>query len=257
MTKNKVEFQPLQIGEDDFDEFIDEFDTQLEEDNDDEERNESRLNFNMTQISNHHYVRNRFIAVVVIVVGTVLAVYVLLPASTSTAASAAPKNSNNIHINNDSDISIQQTKAPSPKYSVQLSDGQMYELVDIQNTHQNSQDLKLNHDKSRFTQGLTYSKHSNTLFESFGLYGKSGLCQLDPITGNSTKCVTMDSKYFAEGMQVYMDKDGKERLIQITWKEKIGFIYDAKTLEQLESFEFQTAKNEGWGICLDRRTMNL
>lgn len=251
MTKNKVEFQPLQIGEDDFDEFIDEFDTQLEEDNDDEERNESRLNFNMTQISNHHYVRNRFIAVVVIVVGTVLAVYVLLPASTSTAASAAPKNSNNIHINNDSDISIQQTKAPSPKYSVQLSDGQMYELVDIQNTHQNPQDLKLYHDKSRFTQGLTYSKHSNTLFESFGLYGKSGLCQLDPITGNSTKCVTMDSKYFAEGMQVYMDKDGKERLIQITWKEKTGFIYDAKTLEQLESFEFQTAKNEGWGICLD------
>lgn len=264
MTKSKIEFQPLQIGNDDFhdniDEFIDEFDTQLEEDSDNEkEWNESKMELNIENASHYHhrYICKGFITVAMIVLCTILVFYILPTITTMNKTTTVPTNNNN-------DDSMQQTK-PSPKYSVQLSDGKMYELVNIQNmynqknnnknnnkdTEQNVQDLKMYHDKKRFTQGLTYSKHSNTLYESFGLYGKSGLCKLDPVTGNSTKCVTMDSKYFAEGMQVYTDQHGKELLIQITWKEQTGFIYDANTLAQLESFEFTTVKNEGWGICLD------
>jgi len=268
---SKIEFQPLQIEEDDFDEFIDEFDTQLENDNDDDdddEWDESNIDFDMALEEIRHRRRHRhrrdshcrniwygiIFIVVVVVVGIILAVYIV-PRRTriqhDDQDSTSSNHPSNIHTDsNANDNSIAQPTTTSPKYSVQLSDGKMYELIDIQN--KNQQDLKIHHDKSRFTQGLTYSKHSNILFESFGLYGQSGLCQLDPITGMSTKCVNVDRKYFAEGMQVYMDKHGnEEKLIQITWKEQMGFIYNAKTLEHLESFEFTTKRNEGWGICLD------
>lgn len=260
---SKIEFQPLQIEEDDFDEFIDEFDTQLENDDDDnDEWDESNIDFDKTLEEIRHRRRHQhrqlchcrnmwyriILIVLVVVVGIILAVYIL-PRHTRIQRDDKDSTGSTMD-NNANDNSITQATATSPKYSVQLSDGQMYELIDIQN--KNPQDLKIYHDKSRFTQGLTYSKHSNILFESFGLYGKSGLCQLDPITGASIKCVNVDRKYFAEGMQVYMDKQGhEEKLIQITWKEQMGFIYDAKTLEHLESFEFTTKRNEGWGICLD------
>jgi len=106
------------------------------------------------------------------------------------------------------------------------------------------------HDKSHFTQGLTYSRISDSLFESNGLYGSSSVCKLDPTTGENIKCVGMDQNYFAEGMQVY-GKAGSERMIQITWKEKTGFIYDASTLDLLDTFTFSSTRNEGWGICHD------
>ena len=54
-------------------------------------------------------------------------------------------------------------------------------------------------------------------------------------------------------MQVY-GSAGQEKLIQITWKEHKGFIYDANTLEQLKEFNFKTTRQEGWGICLDEHS---
>lgn len=61
----------------------------------------------------------------------------------------------------------------------------------------------------------------------------------------------MESKFFAEGMQVYGEA-GNEKLIQLTWKERTGFIYDASSLEMIESFTFTTTLNEGWGISYDK-----
>lgn len=106
------------------------------------------------------------------------------------------------------------------------------------------------HDKDHFTQGLTYSKSSDILFESNGLYHKSNICRLDPYTGESLLCKDIESHLFAEGMQVY-GHGYDEKLIQITWKSQNGFIYNATTLDRLDEFHFETTKNEGWGICLD------
>lgn len=54
----------------------------------------------------------------------------------------------------------------------------------------------------------------------------------------------MDKKYFAEGLTYY----GDGLLIQITWKSKNGFIYNATDLSVVKEFEFSTKRNEGWGI---------
>lgn len=128
----------------------------------------------------------------------------------------------------------------SPKFAVNMTDGVMYQTIGDQ----------MLHDKTHFTQGLTYSKHSDVIFESNGLYGRSTICKIDPYNGEAIMCVKMENKYFAEGMQVY-GKAGDEKLIQITWKSQDGFIYNADTLEVIRSFRFVTERNEGWGICYD------
>jgi len=138
--------------------------------------------------------------------------------------------------------SIEDTSADNTEYykNVTLEDGKMYEIIGDQ----------LYHDKKHFIQGLTYSRSSDTLFESVGEYGKSMICKLNPTTGATIKCNDMERKYFAEGMQVYGEA-GEEKLIQLTWKSKTGFIYDADTLDLIRTFQFKTTKNQGWGICFD------
>lgn len=128
------------------------------------------------------------------------------------------------------------------KFVVQKGDGAMYETVSG----------PLDHDKDHFTQGLTYSKSSDVLFQSNGLTRKSSVCRLNATTGSTLNCVGMDTQYFGEGMQVY-GKPGQEKLIQITWKSRDGFIYDSETLDVIDKFSFSTARNEGWGICYDMK----
>ncbi len=126
------------------------------------------------------------------------------------------------------------------QFRVTKLDGIMYEIIGN----------LIYHDEQHFTQGLTYSRRTDSLYESNGLYGKSSICKLNPITGESQICVRMDDKYFGEGVQVYGESD-KEKLIQLTWKESTGFIYDATTLQLLRNFTFTSTRNEGWGICID------
>ena len=40
------------------------------------------------------------------------------------------------------------------------------------------------------------------------------------------------------------------KIYQLTWKEKIGFVYDVNTFDQINSFEYNKSL-EGWGICND------
>ena len=95
------------------------------------------------------------------------------------------------------------------------------------------------------SQGLTYA--DGVLYESAGLYRKSSVRRLDPNSGEILQQIKMDMRYFAEGMAYYGDK----KLIQITWKEKTGFIYDATNLEVIQNFTYHTTRDEGWGITYD------
>lgn len=97
------------------------------------------------------------------------------------------------------------------------------------------------HDRTAFTQGLLY--HKGFLYESTGLRAQSSLRKLELETGKILKCKKLDSSYFAEGITLW-----QERLIQLTWKEKIGFVYDLETFELLDDFKYST---EGWGITHD------
>jgi glutamine cyclotransferase len=54
------------------------------------------------------------------------------------------------------------------------------------------------------------------------------------------KKVILDKKYFGEGITVLHNK-----VYQLTWKNKTGFIYDFRTYEKLGEFTYE---HEGWGI---------
>eukprot|EP00563_Minutocellus_polymorphus_P003417 CAMPEP_0181040006 /NCGR_PEP_ID=MMETSP1070-20121207/10807_1 /TAXON_ID=265543 /ORGANISM="Minutocellus polymorphus, Strain NH13" /LENGTH=805 /DNA_ID=CAMNT_0023117965 /DNA_START=601 /DNA_END=3015 /DNA_ORIENTATION=- len=125
---------------------------------------------------------------------------------------------------------------------VTLADGVQYEILEV-----------MPHDRNSFTQGLTFNTDNGMLYESIGLYGKSKIRQLDPKTGAVIKSVNMNSRYFAEGM-TYI---GEDKLMQITWKAKTGFIYNATTLQTISSFSFTTTVNQGWGITFDPRDRTL
>eukprot|EP00937_MAST-01D_sp_MAST-1D-sp2_P004656 g4656.t1 len=99
----------------------------------------------------------------------------------------------------------------------------------------------LDHDEASFTQGLVIA--AGVLYESNGLYGESHVRKLS-LDGRVLSERRMEKKYFAEGLDYW-----RGRLVQLTWREKVGFAYDADTLEQVQKFVMpRTATGEGWGI---------
>lgn len=97
------------------------------------------------------------------------------------------------------------------------------------------------HDPKVFTQGLAY--HDNFLYESTGLWGQSQIRKVDLATGQVLQHRSLEDRYFGEGLTLWQDK-----LIQLTWKEQIGFVYDLKSFQPIHSFSCST---EGWGLTQD------
>jgi len=94
------------------------------------------------------------------------------------------------------------------------------------------------HDPSAFTQGLIYE--DGFLYEGTGLYGKSTLRKVDLVTGKVLKLLPLSPGYFGEGVTSW-----KGLLIQLTWKERKGFVYERENFRLLREFSYTT---EGWGI---------
>lgn len=99
------------------------------------------------------------------------------------------------------------------------------------------------HDTTSFTEGLEFYK--DTLYESTGLKGNSYFRKYDYKTGKVYKQINLDSKYFGEGITFLNDK-----MYQLTWQEKTGFIYNAKTLKLEKTFTYDK-DIEGWGMTND------
>jgi glutaminyl-peptide cyclotransferase len=97
------------------------------------------------------------------------------------------------------------------------------------------------HDRSAFTEGLIYS--DGVLYESTGLYGQSTLRKVELTTGRVLKSTSLAPQYFGEGLALW-----QESLIQLTWKEHIGFVYSKGMFSLLRSFTYVT---EGWGLTSD------
>ena len=97
------------------------------------------------------------------------------------------------------------------------------------------------HDPASFTEGLLW--HDGALYESTGMEGQSKLRSVDLQSGQPIKNVDLPNQYFGEGLALAGD-----RLYQLTWQTKIGFVYDAKTFKPLAKFNYQ---NEGWGLTFD------
>lgn len=147
------------------------------------------------------------------------------------------------------------TPPPTPQPTFDIQDlllGDHYEVID-----------EMDHDPSAFTQGLTW--FDGRLFEGTGLYGRSELRQLDPNNGNVLNSISLESRFFGEGIAYYKDADGNGRIIQITWREQQGYIYDADALNEdgtnsfplVRQFTYTTTTTEGWGITYWEETQQF
>jgi len=97
-----------------------------------------------------------------------------------------------------------------------------------------------NHDLNAYTQGLEFYK--GILLEGTGQNGESTLRKTDYKTGTVSKSVPLTPDYFGEGITVFNGK-----IYQLTWKNRVGFIYNAETLVQEKTFNY-FADIEGWGL---------
>ena len=108
------------------------------------------------------------------------------------------------------------------------------------------------HDTTSFTEGFLISNDS--LFESTGsplflTHGGSIFGPVDLTTGKISVRVELDKEeYFGEGI-AYLN--GK--FYQLTYTNKIGFIYDAATYEVIGQFDFMS--DEGWGLTSDGESL--
>jgi glutamine cyclotransferase len=101
------------------------------------------------------------------------------------------------------------------------------------------------HDTSSFTEGLLF--YNGELYESAGdpdYSGKSRLMKIDLKTGKSVKSINLDKKYFGEGIVILHDT-----IYQLTYQEKVGFMYSVKDFKKLGEFTYSAS--EGWGMTTD------
>ena len=99
------------------------------------------------------------------------------------------------------------------------------------------------HDITSYTQGLEF--FNGELYESTGQRGESKLRKVDYKTGEILKNIDLAKSYFGEGLTILNNK-----IYQLTWESKTGFVYDVESFEKIKDFSYNQSK-EGWGICND------
>lgn len=99
------------------------------------------------------------------------------------------------------------------------------------------------HDREAFTQGFTYA--NGYFYEGTGLNKASSIRQVEVETGEVLRSRPLLERYFGEGIAVR-----ENRLVQLTYTSRCGFIYRTDTFDSLGTFEYDT---EGWGITHDGR----
>jgi len=100
------------------------------------------------------------------------------------------------------------------------------------------------HNEASFTEGLEI--HNGFLYESTGEDGKSTLYKNNLKTGQPVKSVKLADKYFGEGITIFNNK-----IYQLTYKTKVGFIYNLENMALVDSFHYQST--EGWGMTHDEK----
>ncbi len=103
------------------------------------------------------------------------------------------------------------------------------------------------HDARAFSQGLAFA--DGFLYEGTGQYGQSSLRQVDLESGKVLKYVPLPREIFGEGIAI-----SGSRIIQLTWQNRVGLIYDKESLKPQSTFRY---KGEGWGLTTDGRRLVL
>jgi glutamine cyclotransferase len=97
------------------------------------------------------------------------------------------------------------------------------------------------HDVRAYTQGLAFEE--GVLFEGTGQYGQSTLRRVELESGRVLQSVSLPNNMFGEGITV---RGGE--VIQLTWRNQVGIVYDKATFRELRRFRYS---GEGWGLTHD------
>ncbi len=97
------------------------------------------------------------------------------------------------------------------------------------------------HDPEAFTEGLFFD--GGFLYESTGLEGHSSVRKVRLETGEVLQKHDLLPTYFGEGIVRW-----KDRLLQLTYKTEVGFVYDFNSFDVEKSFDY---KGEGWALTHD------
>lgn len=100
------------------------------------------------------------------------------------------------------------------------------------------------HQKTSFTEGLEFYK--GDLYEGTGQNGLSKLLKIDLKTGATLKEISLDQKYFGEGITIVNDK-----IYQLTWQSGMCFRYDMD-FKLDKTFTYYT---QGWGMTHHDKTL--
>lgn len=98
------------------------------------------------------------------------------------------------------------------------------------------------HNETSYTEGLEF--HDGFLYESTGENGKSMVYKNNLKTGKSVQSIKLADKYFGEGITIL-----NNRIFQLTYKTKIGFVYNLENMALVDSFHFES--EQGWGMTND------
>ena len=102
---------------------------------------------------------------------------------------------------------------------------------------------KYKHNPSYFTQGFLLLDN-DIILESTGRNSiPSKLVKYKLGSDKPIKEIELSTQYFAEGATIIDDK-----IYQITWKTRMGFVYDLQSLELLSKFQLPNPIKEGWGL---------
>jgi len=106
------------------------------------------------------------------------------------------------------------------------------------------------HDTASFTEGFEY--HDGIFYESDGGtcdQGERSSLRKTDINGKIIQKIDMACEAFNEGITVIDNK-----IIQLTYHERMGYVYDKSSLKLLSKFSFLQGE-EGWGMCNDGKNL--
>lgn len=104
------------------------------------------------------------------------------------------------------------------------------------------------HDPNNFVEGFLLE--GNTIYESDGLAKASQLIKYTLGSTTPTVVEKQSPEIFSEGCAIVGDK-----IYQLTYQNKIGFVYDKNTLKKISEFTMPVEFNEGWGMTYDGKNL--
>jgi glutamine cyclotransferase len=104
------------------------------------------------------------------------------------------------------------------------------------------------HDPKNFVQG--FQIEGNTIYESDGQNGSSQILKYTLGTTTPLASTKQAQEDFSEGSTIVGDK-----VYQLTWQSKKGYIYDKSSLKLLSEFPYPNVLGEGWGLTYDGKNL--